>query len=86
MGSWAVKLCACAESMEHVFCLEFRGEEGIWNRPTESGRRWQTAGCYAVDGDRIVRWGGPAQRADEIPDFEKAVQSLTSTGKAETKL
>lgn len=60
--------------------------EGIWNRPTESGSRWQTAGSYAVDGDQIVRWGGPTQRADEIPDFARAVESLQSSGRAESKL
>ena len=51
-------------------------DEGIWNRPTESGSRWQTAGCFAVDEHGIFRWGGPAERADEIPDFTAAVQSL----------
>ncbi|KAK3707113.1 hypothetical protein LTR37_012282 [Vermiconidia calcicola] len=61
-------------------------EKGIWNRPTESGSRWQTAGAYAVDGSGIVRWGGPAQRADEIPDFEKAVQSLQEDVHPEAKL
>ncbi|KAJ7656359.1 hypothetical protein DFH06DRAFT_1045719 [Mycena polygramma] len=30
--------------------------EGIWNRPTESGNRWQTAGSFAVDNEGIVRW------------------------------
>ncbi|KAK5175540.1 uncharacterized protein LTR77_000679 [Saxophila tyrrhenica] len=50
--------------------------EGVWNRPTESGSRWQTAGTYSVDGDGVVRWGGPAQRADDIPDLEAAVQSV----------
>lgn len=48
-------------------------EEGIANRPTESGSRWQTAGSWGVDAEGKVRWGGPAARADEIPDFEEAV-------------
>ncbi|PLB44548.1 hypothetical protein P170DRAFT_468201 [Aspergillus steynii IBT 23096] len=30
--------------------------EGIWNRPTESGSRWQTAGDFAVDSDGVVKW------------------------------
>lgn len=55
-------------------------DEGIWNRPTESGSRWQMSGTYAVDGEGVVRWGGPAQRADEIPDFEAAVESVTRKG------
>lgn len=51
---------------------------GIWNRPTESGNRWQTAGNWAVDGDGIVRWGKINERADDIPDFEELVKSVTS--------
>ena len=51
-------------------------DQGIWNRPTESGSRWQTAGTYAVDAKGVVRWGGPGQRADEIPNFEDAVNSM----------
>ena len=34
----------------------------------------------------VVAWGGPAQRADEIPDFEKAVQSLRGSSSASGKL
>jgi len=60
--------------------------EGIWNRPTESGSRWQTAGTYAVDGDGIVRWSAPAQRADDIPDLEAAVRSVENETKREAKL
>ncbi|CAF9924999.1 MAG: hypothetical protein HETSPECPRED_005716 [Heterodermia speciosa] len=51
-------------------------EEGIWNRPTESGSRWQTGGTFAVDGTGIVRWGQAAPGADWIPDFEEAVKSI----------
>ncbi|KAL6718045.1 hypothetical protein ACLMJK_004130 [Lecanora helva] len=50
--------------------------EGIWNRPTESGSRWQSAGSWAVDGEGAVRWGGVSERADEIPDFGRAVAAL----------
>ena len=50
--------------------------EGIWNRPTESGSRWQRAGSWAVDGDGVVKWGGVFIRADEIPDFGQAVLAL----------
>lgn len=59
-------------------------DEGIWNRPTESGSRWQTAGTYAIDGQGIVRWGGPAKRADDIPNLGEAVESLKRT--TESKL
>lgn len=51
-------------------------QEGIWNRPPESGSRWQSAGTWAVDGEGIVRWGGVCERADEIPDFAEAVSAL----------
>ncbi|KAF2861580.1 hypothetical protein K470DRAFT_256707 [Piedraia hortae CBS 480.64] len=51
-------------------------DEGIVNRPTDSGSRWQMSGFFAVDKDGIVRWGRPAKRADEIPDFEAAVRAL----------
>lgn len=60
--------------------------EGIWNRPTESGSRWQTSGYFAVDGKGVVRWGGPAQRADDIPDFEQAVQAVAGDSRSEAKL
>lgn len=62
-------------SMASLFTL---GREGITNRPTESGSRWQTGGAYAVgDSGRIV-WGGPAPRADDVPDFEDVVKKLGS--------
>ncbi|KAK0370443.1 hypothetical protein CMEL01_10001 [Colletotrichum melonis] len=51
-------------------------EEGIANRPTESGNRWQTSGAWAVDGKGQVTWGGPATTASEIPDVEKAIETL----------
>jgi len=59
-------------------------DKGIWNRPTESGSRWQTAGSWGINGDGIVKWGGAAQRADEVPDFENAVSALS--GRAAAKL
>ncbi|KAJ7464626.1 hypothetical protein FB451DRAFT_1352861 [Mycena latifolia] len=52
--------------------------EGIWNRPTESGNRWQMSGSFAMDSEGIVRWGGAMRRADEIPNFEEAVKILKS--------
>ena len=55
--------------------------EAIWNRPTESGSRWQSAGSWAVDGEGIVRWGGPSARADEIPDFGQAISALENVTK-----
>lgn len=58
--------------------------EQIWNRPTESGSRWQMSGSYAVDAEHIVRWGRPMNRADEVPDFGEAVEC--ALGRAESKL
>lgn len=52
-------------------------EEGIWNRPTESGSRWQTSGFFAVDAQGIVRWGRAARSSDDIPDFGEAVGSIS---------
>ena len=56
--------------------LKVGREEKIWNRPTESGSRWQISGTFAVDGNGVVRYVQVAQAADEIGDFEKALQSL----------
>ncbi|KAJ5776190.1 uncharacterized protein N7511_001201 [Penicillium nucicola] len=56
--------------------LKIGKEKGIWNRPTESGSRWQCSGHWAVDGEGVVLWGGPAARADETIDIKKAVDAL----------
>ena len=61
-------------SMWSVFRLG--REEGIWNRPTESGSRWQESGAFAVDGEGVVRWAGRAESADWIPDFEEGLKAL----------
>jgi hypothetical protein len=50
--------------------------ENIWNKPTESGSRWQTSGSFAVDNDGIVRWAVVAKAADDIPDFNVALKSI----------
>lgn len=49
-------------------------EDGISNRPTESGYRFQTSGSWAVDGKGTVVWGRVAEAASEIPDFDDAVK------------
>jgi hypothetical protein len=51
-------------------------EQGIWNRPTESGSRWQSSGYWAVDQGGFVRWGGPACRADDVMNVAEAVKGL----------
>ena len=51
-------------------------KDNIWNRPTESGTRWQISGSFAVDQKGVVRWGQAAPSADWIPDFEEAIQAV----------
>lgn len=57
-------------------------EEGIWNRPTESGSRWQESGAFAVDGEGVVRWAGRAERADWIAEFEEGLRALEGKGES----
>lgn len=47
--------------------------KGIWNRPTESGYRWQIGGNFAVSGGGEVVWVGVDGRAGEEVDFEEAI-------------
>ncbi|CAI6335003.1 unnamed protein product [Periconia digitata] len=51
-------------------------QEDIWNRPTESGTRWQSAGSFAVASDGTVKWSHPSASADDIPDFNNALTAL----------
>ncbi|KAG6013394.1 hypothetical protein E4U43_007313 [Claviceps pusilla] len=51
-------------------------DEGIWNRTTESGSRWQTSGAFAVDCDGVVRWLHVSKAADDLPDFDAALRAL----------
>jgi hypothetical protein len=55
-------------------------EKGIWNRPTESGSRWQTGGSWAVDAQGVVKWGGVSGRADDVPNFKEAMEVLEGKG------
>jgi hypothetical protein len=57
-------------------------EEGIWNRPTTSGSRWQRAGSFGLDVEGVVRWKYLEERADYLADFGEAVKVLDSIGKA----
>jgi hypothetical protein len=50
--------------------------EHIWNSPTESGSRWQTSGSIVVDGEDELRWSRVAKAADDIPDFQEALNSI----------
>jgi len=50
--------------------------ESIWNRPTESGSRWQTAGLFAVVEDGTIEYAHAAVAADDMGDLDGAVQAL----------
>ncbi|CAM1502809.1 Fc.00g075850.m01.CDS01 [Cosmosporella sp. VM-42] len=50
--------------------------EGIWNRPTQSGTRWQMSGAFAVDRGGTVRWAHVAGSADDLPDLEAGIKAL----------
>lgn len=50
--------------------------EGIWNRPTESGSRWQTSGTWAIDKEGSVRWGRVSRTADDVLDLGEGVKVL----------
>ena len=62
------------KSMYSVYTLG--RDEKIWNRPTESGNRWQTAGSFAVNGEGIVKWASPATSAGDISYFKDALGAL----------
>jgi hypothetical protein len=66
-------------SMSSVFKLG--REEGIWNRPTESGSRWQSAGLFAVNADGTVVYAHPAKQADDMGDLDEALMSLSIPAK-----
>lgn len=51
-------------------------DEGIWNRPTESGSRWQTGGAFAVGRDGTVRWVHVASSANDVSNLDAAAKSL----------
>ncbi|KAJ5627766.1 hypothetical protein N7490_009994 [Penicillium lividum] len=51
-------------------------DKGVWNRPTQSGSRWQSSGYWAVDGEGYVRWGGPAARVDDVGHVPEAIDAL----------
>ncbi|KAF2472687.1 uncharacterized protein BDR25DRAFT_219348 [Lindgomyces ingoldianus] len=46
--------------------------EGLWDRSTESGSRWQTAGAYGIDRFGIIKWVHIPRLASDLADFEDA--------------
>ena len=59
-----------------VSAIRLGREDGIWNRPTESGSRWQAGGTFAVSADGTVKWGQPATTADFIPNYSEVIKAL----------
>ncbi|KAK6544421.1 hypothetical protein TWF694_001116 [Orbilia ellipsospora] len=57
--------------------LKLGQEELIYNRPTKSGYRWQTAGSFAIDGtDGSVRWAYVSQNAPDVADYRDGMRAL----------
>ncbi|KAK0125203.1 hypothetical protein ONS96_009061 [Cadophora gregata f. sp. sojae] len=52
-------------------------KEGIWNKPTESGTRWQTSGSFAISEAGTIKWVAVSKAADNLPDFEEAVYAVS---------
>jgi hypothetical protein len=48
---------------------------GVRNRHP-AGTRWQSAGTFALDRDRIVTWSALPAHAGDLPDLDAAVGSL----------
>jgi hypothetical protein len=51
-------------------------DEKIWDKGTESGTRWQTAGSFSVDAKGVVRWVKVAKAADDLPDLKEAMKAV----------
>jgi hypothetical protein len=77
-GRWGLGVSSFwhVQPLEHEQCPEGGKGGEDWNRPMESGSRWQTSGTFAMDGNGVVRYVQVAQAADEIGNFEKALKSL----------
>ncbi|KAK0385720.1 hypothetical protein NLU13_6897 [Sarocladium strictum] len=50
--------------------------EGIWNKPAESGTRWQISGAFAIDRSGIVRWAHVDKAADDTARLNDGVIAL----------
>ncbi|KAG9255215.1 uncharacterized protein F5Z01DRAFT_38201 [Emericellopsis atlantica] len=51
--------------------------EGIWNRPTESGSRWQTGGAFAINRFGKVVYAHVDKSADDMPNLDEVLEALT---------
>lgn len=52
-------------------------DEKIFNKPTESGNRWQTSGAFAVGKDGTVKFEHISKSAEDLPDLTKAVEAVS---------
>lgn len=59
--------------------IQLASSEGIWNRATESGTRWQTSGAFALDKGGIIRWLHVSRSADDMPNLEEALAAIRLT-------
>ncbi|KAF3939492.1 hypothetical protein ABW19_dt0206867 [Dactylella cylindrospora] len=64
--------------------LKLGQEELIYNRPTKSGYRWQTAGSFAIDVDGTVRWAYVSQNSADVAEFLDGLRAV-GKGPAEKK-
>lgn len=62
--------------MSFLNAMQLGKSEGIWNRTTESGTKWQTGGAFAVDRAGNVRWVSIAKTASDVPDLDAALKAL----------
>ncbi|KAJ4419321.1 hypothetical protein N0V82_005009 [Gnomoniopsis sp. IMI 355080] len=62
--------------MSFFNAMQLGKSEGIWNRTTESGTKWQTGGAFAVDRAGKVRWVSVAKTASDVPDLNAALRAL----------
>jgi hypothetical protein len=51
-------------------------DEKIWNKGTESGNRWQTAGSFAVNSQGVVKWVQVPKVMDDLPNLKEAMKAV----------
>jgi AhpC/TSA antioxidant enzyme len=56
--------------------IQLGKDEQVWAKTVESGNRWQTSGSWGIDKKGVVRWGGQATSADDIPIFRDGCRAL----------
>jgi hypothetical protein len=56
--------------------LKLGWNEGIWDRSTNSGSRWQTAGVFGVAADGSVQWVHIPKLASDLADLEETESML----------